>query len=140
MTLKKIASLLKNHSLVSIFALVASKLVYLFTTLVLTNFMGIDDFGIVSVFMSYVTLFIPIVTLNIYSGFGRYLYDENFSLNNQVVNTLGFGILVISLFEIYFKYQQRTSAKIHPDKTEMTTDNYVHNNKLNMNPMFVTIK
>ena len=100
MTLKKIASLLKNHSLVSIFALVASKLVYLFTTLVLTNFMGIDDFGIVSVFMSYVTLFIPIVTLNIYSGFGRYLYDENFSLNNQVVNTLGFGILVISLFAV----------------------------------------
>ena len=98
MTLGKIAPLLKNHSLVSIFALVASKLVYLFTTLVLTNFMSVDDFGIVSVFMSYVALFLPIVTLNIYSGFGRYLYDESFTLNNQVVNTLGFGILIISLF------------------------------------------
>lgn len=48
--------------------------------------------------------------------------------------------LVISLFEIYFKSQQRTSAKIHPDKTEKITDNYVYSNKLIMNPMFVTIK
>ena len=47
--------------------------------------------------------------------------------------------LVISLFEIYFK-SQRTSAKIHPDKTEMTTDNYVHGNNLNINPMFIIIK
>jgi len=47
--------------------------------------------------------------------------------------------LVICSLEIYFK-SQRTSAKIYPEKTEMTTDNYVHSNNLNINPMFITIK
>lgn len=40
--------------------------------------------------------------------------------------------LVIYSFEIYFKRQERTSAKIHPDKTEKQ--------RIMMNPMFITIK
>lgn len=46
--------------------------------------------------------------------------------------------LVIGSFEIYFKCQERTSAKIHPEKNETIKSNY--SDEVNINPMFITIK
>ena len=76
--------------------------------------------------------------INLQSGFYSFTFFLFFILNNfSILFCIIF--LVICSLEIYFK-SQRTSAKIYPEKTEMTTDNYVHSNNLNINPMFITIK
>jgi hypothetical protein len=67
--------------------------------------------------------------------------DSNLYL---ILFTLGSLCALISLISIilcfcesYLQSQRRTSAKIHPDKNETIKNNYI--DKINLNPMFVTV-
>ena len=45
--------------------------------------------------------------------------------------------IILCFCESYLQFHRRTSAKIHPDKNETTKNNYI--DKINLNPMFVTV-
>ena len=54
----------------------ASKFVPLASILVYSRFMTVEDYGVVNVFSSYIWIFGILMTLNLHTAIGRYIYDR----------------------------------------------------------------
>ena len=64
-------------------------------TFVYTHFLSVSDFGVLSVFLSWVVVLVPLLFLNLYAGFGRILYSGEFDLRTQVDSTVFFCIVIV---------------------------------------------
>lgn len=55
---------------------VASKFIYLASIFLYSRYMSVHDYGVLNIFTSYLWLFVIGMSLNLYTGIGRYIYTE----------------------------------------------------------------
>jgi O-antigen/teichoic acid export membrane protein len=70
---------------------VASKFIYLASILLYSRYMSVHDYGVINIFTSYLWLFVIGMSLNLYTGIGRYIYTEK----ADVGGFLGTSLLAI---------------------------------------------
>jgi O-antigen/teichoic acid export membrane protein len=70
---------------------VASKFIYLASILLYSRYMSVHDYGVLNIFTSYLWLFVIGMSLNLYTGIGRYIYTEN----ADIEGFLGTSLLAI---------------------------------------------
>lgn len=70
---------------------VASKFIYLASIFLYSRYMSVHDYGVINIFTSYLWLFVIGMSLNLYTGIGRYIYTEN----ADVGGFLGTSLLAI---------------------------------------------
>lgn len=82
----------KNYLLSSI----AVKSIAIISMPVMTRLLSPEDYGVYNIFLSYVTIFVPLLSLNIYAALGRYYYEEDSDLKTFL------GTSIISVFVLLF--------------------------------------
>lgn len=76
-----------NHMGVAI----ASKFVPLASIFIYSRFMTVQDYGVINLFMSYIWIFAIVMSLNLHTGIGRYIY----SVDAEFGSFLGTSLLAI---------------------------------------------
>jgi O-antigen/teichoic acid export membrane protein len=89
--------------LASILVVIVGKLSLIANTFLYTHFLSVSDFGVISIFISWVVLLVPVLFLNLYAGFGRILYSGEFDLRTQVDSTV-IGCIVIGALGVLLLY------------------------------------
>jgi len=87
--LKRISILqhIVNHMGVAI----ASKFVPLASIFIYSRFMTVQDYGVINLFMSYIWIFAIVMSLNLHTGIGRYIY----TVDTEFGSFLGTSLLAI---------------------------------------------
>lgn len=88
------------HTLNHLGVVVACKLMPLASLLVYSRFLEPSEYGILSLFYSYIWIFGIILTLNFHTGIGRFIYEKKYSVGALVGTTilavgLPFAVFVI---------------------------------------------
>ena len=83
--------------------MIVGKLSLIANTFLYTHVLSVSDFGVISIFISWVVLLVPILFLNLYAGFGRILYSGEFDLRTQVDSTV-IGCIVIGVLGVLLLY------------------------------------
>lgn len=77
-----------RHTLNHLGVVVASKVMPLASLLVYSRFLEPAEYGVVSLFFSYVWIFGIALTLNLHTGIGRFIYDKQYRASDLVGTTL----------------------------------------------------
>ena len=91
--------------------MIVGKLSLIANTFLYTHSLSVSDFGVVSIFISWVVLLVPLIFLNLYAGFGRILYSGEFDLRTQVDSTV-FGCIVNGMLSVMLLYNFRLDTLI----------------------------
>lgn len=99
--LKRLPALqqLVNHLGVAI----ASKFIYLASIFLYSWYMSVHDYGVINIFSSYLWLFVIMMSLNLYTGIGRYIYSEKADVGGFLGTSLlaiGAVYLVVALIVV----------------------------------------
>lgn len=73
-------------------------------TPILTRIMSVSDYGVLNVFLSYVSIATIIFTLNIHSSVGRYFYDQKSDFPQFLGSIVLFSTFLFMLFAAAFIY------------------------------------
>lgn len=78
-------------------AIVATKALTLISIPVLTRILGVtpSDYGVISLFTTYVSIFVILVTLNTYVGVGRYYYENSNDFNDFFGSTVNINLILL---------------------------------------------
>lgn len=88
----RLLSHFKNYFISS----VAVKAIAVISMPIMTRLLSPGDYGIYNVYLSYINIFVPLLSLNLYSALGRYYYEENADLKTF------FGTSIISVLVLLF--------------------------------------
>ena len=69
---------------------------------VLTNVLSVSEYGVLNVFMSYVSICSVILLFNVHSAVGRYYYEEKNNFNKFLGTTLILSVVMLIFFSIIF--------------------------------------
>ena len=86
----------KNYLLANL----ATKALGFITLPILTRLLTVEDYGVISLFNSYLLLFLPILTLNSYTSVGRYYYEDNDDFNSFFGSNINFVFLILAVSTI----------------------------------------
>jgi O-antigen/teichoic acid export membrane protein len=67
---------------------VASKLIPLASIFLYSRYMTVHDYGVINLFTSYLWIFAIVMSLNLHTGIGRYIYNEDADFNSFLGTTL----------------------------------------------------
>lgn len=94
-------------------ATIATKALALLSLPILTRWLGVSpaDYGVISIFTTYVGIFICVVTLNTYVGVGRYYYENKNDFTTFFGTTVNLNlILLVVVYGIAFLFIKPLSA------------------------------
>lgn len=74
---------------------VAVKAIAVISMPIMTRLLTPGDYGIYNVYLSYINIFVPLLSLNLYSALGRYYYEENADIKTF------FGTSIISVLVLF---------------------------------------
>lgn len=69
-------------------AAVASKLIPLASIFLYSRYLTVHDYGVINLFASYLWIFAIVMSMNLYSGVGRYIYNEDADFGSFLGTTL----------------------------------------------------
>lgn len=73
----------------------SSKLIIFFSAIIYSRLMSVQEFGILSLYISYLWIFVIIFSSNLYTAIGRYIYEEKEDFNHFFSTTV---VVIILLF------------------------------------------
>jgi O-antigen/teichoic acid export membrane protein len=75
---------------------VLKKLLIIVTIVLYSRFLNPDEFGVLSLYVSYLPIVVIIITLNLHTAIGRYIFEEN----RDFSNFLSTSLLLIGLLSV----------------------------------------
>lgn len=83
-------------------ATIATKALTIISVPVLTRWLGVSptDYGMISLFSTYVGIFVCVFTLNTYIGVGRYYYEDRNDFNAFLGTTINLNILMLLITSV----------------------------------------
>ncbi len=86
-----------RHTLNHLGVVAASKVMPLASLLIYSRFLEPAEYGVVSLFVSYIWIFGILLTLNMHTAIGRFIYDKSLRLDELIGTTLlPIGLLLLA--------------------------------------------